>query len=176
MGDLFRNLIGAGIAICFLLPLKRSLPKNLVFKTMLVLLVVVQIYPVAIALIDEHHARRDFPILSNFQTPFQRHRWTGDAGTTIDNDVVHPGNRAMRADLTTQKYSGVALTYFPGDWQGHKLFQFRIYNPSTDAIRITCRIHDKKHTQGVQRYRDRFNQTQSLSQGWNTITISLEAI
>ncbi len=176
MGDLFRNLIGAGIAVCFLLPLKRSLPKNRVFQTMLVLLVVVQIYPVAVALIDEHHASRDFPILSNFQSPFQRHRWVGGANITIENGVGHPGNRALRADLTTQQYSGAALTYFPGDWRDNQWFQFRIYNPSAETIALTCRIHDKKHTQGVQKYEDRFNRRFSLVQGWNTITISLTDI
>ena len=115
-----------------------------------------QFYPIVIDLTDEHHARRDFPILSDFQTPYQINRWTGDAAITIEN-IGSQGNRAMRADLTTQVYSGVALKYFPADWQQYQRFQFRIYNPSADAIKITCRIHDKKHTQDVQRYQDRYN-------------------
>ncbi len=174
MGDIFRNMIGACIAIAFLLPIRKSVPKTpmLIFKTTLIILVASQFYPIVIALVDEHHARRDFPVLSDFQTPFQNHRWSGDK---IEN-IGSQGNRAMRVDLTTQIYSGVALKYFPVNWQQYQWFQFRIYNPSADTIKITCRIHDKKHTQGVQRYRDRFNQTQSLSQGWNTITISLEEV
>ncbi|MDX2491575.1 VanZ family protein [Desulfosarcina sp.] len=177
MGDIFRNMIGACIAIAFLLPIRKSVPKTpmLIFKTTLIILVVSQFYPIVIALVDEHQARRNFPVLSDFQTPFQNHRWTGDADIKIEN-IGSQGNRAMRVDLTTQIYSGVALKYFPANWLQYQWFQFRIYNPSADAIKITCRIHDKKHTQDVQRYQDRFNTTRSLSQGWNTVTISLEEI
>jgi VanZ family protein len=178
MGDLFRNMIGAFIAICFILPIRESVPKPpmRVLRTIIVLLVASQFYPIILALIDEHHARRQFPILSDFQTPLQIQRWTGSAAITIENDIGHRGNRAMRADLTTQVYSGLALKYFPANWQQYQWFQFRIYNPSADAITMTCRIHDKKHTAGVQQYQDRFNKTERLSQGWNTITISLEEV
>lgn len=178
MGDLFRNMIGACIAICFLLPIRKSVPKTpiLILKTIIVFLVASQFYPIVIALIDEHHARRDFPILSNFQTSLQIHRWSSDAVITIENDIGHQGNRAMRADLTTQLYSGFALKYFPVNWQQYQCIQFRIYNPSTDAITITCRIHDKTHALGVQQYQDRYNTTHSIPQGWKTITISLEEV
>ena len=178
MGDIFRNMLGACIAIGFLLPIRKSVPKTpmLIFRTTLIILVASQFYPIVIDLIDEHQARRDFPILSDFQTPYQIHRWTGDAAITIENHIGRQGNRAMRVALTTQIYSGAALKYFPVDWRQYQWFQFRIYKPSADAITITCRIHDKNHTQGVQRYQDRFNTTRSLSQGWNTITISLEEV
>lgn len=178
MGDIFRDILGACIAIGFLLPIRKSFPKvpMLVFKTTLAILVASQFYPIVMAVIDEHHARRDFPILSDFQTPLQIHRWTGSAAITIENDIGHQGNFAMRADLTTQLYSGFALKYVPGNWEQYQGFQFRIYNPSAEPIFITCRIHDKKHTKGLQQYQDRFNKTNSISQGWNTITISLEAV
>lgn len=178
MGDLFRNMIGAGIAICFLLPITKSVPKTpmLILRTTLVFLVASQFYPIVIALIDEYHARQEFPILSDFQTPFQIHRWSSDAAITIENDIGNQGNRAMRTDLTTQLYSGVALKHFPGNWQQYQFLQFRIYNPSADTIAITCRIHDKTHTQSVQHYHDRYNKTNSISQGWDTITISLDEV
>ncbi len=177
-GDIFRDMMGACIAIGFLLPIRKSVPKipMRIFRTALIVLLASQFYPIVIDLIDEHQARRDFPILSDFQTPFQIHRWTGDADITIESHIGRQGNRAMRVALTTQMYSGTALKYFPADWRQYQWFQFRIYNPSADAITITCRIHDKRHTQGVQRYQDRFNTTRSVAQGWNTITISLEEV
>lgn len=178
MGDIFRNILGACIAIGFLLPIGKSVSKApmLIYRTTLIILVAWQCYPIVIDLIDEHQSRRDFPILSDFQTPNQIHRWSGDASVTIGNDIGRNGNRALRVSLTTQTYSGVALKYFPVDWRQYQWLQFRIYNPSADAITITCRIHDKKHTQGVQRYQDRFNTTRVLAQGWNTISISLEEV
>ncbi len=178
MGDISRNMLGACIAIGFLLPIRKSFPKGpmLIFKATLTILMASQLYPIVIAVIDEHHARRDFPILSDFQAPLQIHRWISDTAITTENDIGHQGNRAMQVALSTQLYSGVALKYFSANWEKYQWFQFRIYNPSIEAITITCRIHDKKHTEGIQLYQDRFNKSNSISQGWNTITISLEDV
>jgi VanZ family protein len=178
MGDLFRNLIGAGVAICFLLPVRKGFPsKSLqLFKFFLVVLIGLQIYPIAVALIDEQHARSEFPVLSDFQGAMQLDRWEGGADISIEKGIGIEGNSAMRADLDTQHYSGFTLTYFPRNWRGYQWFQFRIYNPSEEVIRITCRIHDKWHTQGPQLYADRFNRTQSIAAGWHTIAIPLDDV
>ena len=178
MGDLLRNMIGGLIALFFLLPVKNSLSKaqRITAKTIIVFLVATQIYPIMISLFDENQARRDFPVLSDFQTPFQQTRWDGDAALTIENPTDGSKNRSMRVDLTTQQYSGISLDYFPGNWSRYQILQFRINNPSAEPIRLTCRIHDTKHTQGVQRFDDRFNKSFSLSQGWHTVNIRLEEV
>ena len=178
MGDLFRNFIGAGIAICFLLPARKELPAKTIAisRTILIILVGLQIYPIMVALIDEHHARRQFPILSDFQTSRQLHRWEGGAAYSIEKNIGTPGNCALRADLDTQRYSGVALKYFPRNWQGYRYFEYRVYNPSEKPIKLTCRIHDRMHTLGPQLYEDRFNKTHSFSSGWHTLTINLDDI
>jgi VanZ family protein len=176
--DIYRNLIGAMVAVVFLLPVRNSIPNVLLnfLRMAVVLMVVAQLVPIAVALIDEHHARRDFPNLSDFQTPFQIHRWKGGAGISIANDVGTAGNRVLQADLTTSQYSGVAMTYFPANWQQYQRLQFRVLNPSPQPLSLTCRIHDELHTRGIQRYQDRFNQTYAISQGWNTITIDLSEV
>jgi hypothetical protein len=71
MGDLFRNMIGAFIAICFILPIRESVPKPpmRVLRTIIVLLVASQFYPIVLALIDEHHARRTFQSCQTFKHP-----------------------------------------------------------------------------------------------------------
>jgi hypothetical protein len=178
MGDLFRNLIGAGISICFLLPVRKTFPARalVIFKSILIILVGFQVYPFLAALIDEHHARNQFPVLSDFQTSRQLYRWEGNAAISIENNIGQPGNHAMRAELDTQRYSGVALKYFPRNWNGYHFFEYRMYNPLDETIHITCRIHDKWHTQGLQLYADRFNRTQSIPAGWNTITIPLDDV
>lgn len=178
IGDLFRNLIGAGVALCFLLPVRKRFPSKLLllFKFILVILTGLQIRPIAVALIDEHHARNEFPVLSDFQRAMQLDRWEGGADISIEKDINVQGNRAMRADLDTQLYSGFTLKYFPRNWRGYQWFRFRIYNPSEEAIRLTCRIHDKWHTQGPQLYADRFNRTRSIPVGWHTIAIPLDDV
>ena len=178
MSDLFRNLIGAGIAICFLLPVRKTLPAGamIITKAILIILVGLQIYPIMVALIDEHRARRQFPILSDFQTASQLDRWEGDAAISIEENIDPSSNGAMRANLDTQLYSGVALKYFPRNWQGYRYFECRIFNPSKEPIKLTCRIHDRMHTLGPQLYEDRFNKTHSFSSGWHTVTIDLDDV
>jgi len=82
----------------------------------------------------------------------------------------------MKVMLNTNTYSGVALKYFPGDWEGYRYFKFSVYNPDSENLKLTCRIHDWQHTQGQQKYEDRFNRSFSISQGWHTITIPLEQV
>jgi hypothetical protein len=100
-----RNLIGAMVAVVFLLPIRSSVPNVLLnfLRIAVVLLGAAQLVPIAVALIDEHHARRYFPNLSDFQSPFQIHRWKGGAGMSIANNIGPPGNRELQADLTTSQ-------------------------------------------------------------------------
>ena len=41
---------------------------------------------------------------------------------------------------------------------------------------ITCRVHDRQHTLGLELYNDRFNRSYPLNPGWNRISINIEDI
>ena len=86
------------------------------------------------------------------------------------------GNPSLRVALTTQRYSGVTLKYFQGNWETYDRFQFRVYNPSSGSLSLTCRIHDDIHAQDAQDFHDRFNRTFDLPMGWSTVTIPLKEI
>ena len=176
--DLFRNIIGVFACIFFLLPSRKTISKSilLIMQSGTVVLIGLQIFPVIIAFTDEYIARRQFPELSSFETPFEIQRWSGGADFIIDERIKQTGKASMRVFLNTDKYSGVGLRYFPKNWEGFSYFQFAVFNPSSEGISITCRIHDQKHTEQDQRYEDRFNRTFSIPQGWNTITVSLKDI
>jgi VanZ family protein len=178
IGDLSRNMIGAMIAIFFLLPTKAALSKPaLIFmKSITIVLALAQLYPLIIALADEHLARQSFPILSDFQTPFQIQRWSEGDNISITAVPNTPGNLALKIDLTTRRYSGTSLKYFPKNWEGYHFFQVRIFNPSAEQISLTCRIHDKKHASSNSGYHDRYNKTYKITQGWNTIAIDLQKV
>lgn len=178
IGDISRNMIGALIAIFFFLPIGKSIPKPVLFsiKIIIFVLVAAQFSPIVIALIDEHHARRDFPVLSDFQTPFQLYRWGKNTGISIDYIHDNPGNIALKVELTTNRYSGVFLKYFPANWEPYKHLQYRIFNPVNEPLTLKCRIHDQKHTKGSRQYQDRFTRTYTITQGWHTITISLKEV
>ncbi len=180
IGDLFRDVIGACVALFFLLPLRKSIPARilLVLQTIIVICIAVQLIPTGLALLDEHQARSRFPVLADFETPLQAKRWRKKAVFTIEKEPGHVDNKLMKVHLTTDTYSGVALEYFPGDWHNYAYFQFRMFNTDEGVLSVTCRIHDREHTKGKKRqqYNDRFNQTFELESGWNTITISLEDV
>ncbi len=178
-GDIFRDVIGGLVAMFFLLPVRKTIAVKFLrlMQVLTTCLVVSQLYPVIAALSDEWVARDQFPVLSDFETPFEIERWNGSAGRTISNDVAISGKHSMRMQLGTGKYSGVSLKYFPGDWKGFRAFEFSVYNPDQEEIKITCRINDRKHVEGEKElFSDRFNRTFVLVQGWHTIRISAEDI
>jgi len=178
VGDLFRNMLGAMVCLFFLSPTRKILSKKhlIILQITTVILICFQIYGVLTAVADEQMARRQFPILSGFETPFEIQRWSGDADFEIDRRVKRRGKASMRVELNTSTYSGVSLKYFPEDWEGFNYFQFSIFNPLYETLSITCRIHDLGHIQGEQKYEDRFNRTFTIPRGWNTITIRMDDI
>ena len=178
MGDVFRDVIGGLVGIVFLLPSRKHLQKKrlAILQVFTVCLVALQIYPLVTALSDEYIARDEFPVLSNFETPWELQRWSSNADCTIVDNVHRGGKYAMRVQLNTNIYSTVNLFYFHENWQGAKRFQFSICNPSSKILSITCRIHDQKHDQGQQRYEDRFNRRYKLTPGWQTINIDMSDI
>ena len=135
----------------------------------------IHLIPLAIVLLDESTARAQFPVLSNFETPFEKDRWDGEASREIVKLEENSGNSQLKINLTTARYSGVGMEYLPADWSGYQSVNLRIYQPSDEALHITVRIHDQQHETGlhVYEYDDRFNRAYALQKGWNDISISL---
>lgn len=178
MGDVARDAIGAMAGLFFLMPERRSVSK--IFLRLLqaatLVLIAIQVLPVLVALADEAAARRRFPVLADFETPFETGRWSGNAAFAIDRRVRRNGEASLRVELNTSKYSGVFLDYFPEDWREFRTLQFSIFNASPQELSIICRIHDRAHTQGVQHFEDRFNRAFSLPPGWATVAVDLAEV
>lgn len=179
VGDIFRNMIGACIAVLFLLPVRKSIP-NFARKTcqaVILILISLQFVPPGRVLIDEYHARTRFPVLADFETQLQLTRWGGSASRSITKEPGNPQNSVMAVGFTTQKYSGVYLEYFPGNWQGYTTLNFRVLNTSDKELSVHCRVHDRQHSRSPdKKYADRFNTSFLLHSGWNIINIDLDDI
>ncbi len=175
IGDVARDAIGAMTGLFFLIPERRALARVFLrlIQTATGLLIAIQVLPVLVALADEAAARRQFPLLSGFETSFETGRWSGDAGFAVDRRVRLKGEASLRVELSTRKYSGVFLDYFPEDWRGFRFLQFSVYNPDSEELSLICRIHDRAHTEGVQYSEDRFNRAFSLPPGWTTVSVDL---
>ena len=176
--DIIRNLIGCLITLSFFAPSKNTTPKFFLrtLQAITILLVAAALIPAFKSTPDEIVALWQFPVLSDFETPFELDRWSGGANKAIDHTVYFHGNSSMKVLLGTTRYSGVTLKYFPGNWEDYKTLQLYIFNPEKDQLQITCRIHDKRHEDGIQNYNDRFNQKYTLQKGWNQIKILLEQV
>ena len=177
-GDLLRDIVGGMIALSWFAPSSKILPERLrrTARTVAATLLLVACLPLATALSDEEIARLQFPVLSDFETPFEASRWDGGARLSVDRSVARNGKASLRVDMDTSLYSGVALVYFPRNWRGFRFLNMDVLNPSAEGIDITCRIHDRRHDEGDQRYEDRYNKVFHLRSGWNHLRVDLEEV
>ncbi len=178
MGDVYRDLTGAVLLLSFE-PGQRQIQARFIrtgLQSLAVMLLLLQIWPLTQALIDETIIRVQFPLLAGFETPFELSRWKGDAKITITAAPFPGTGKALRVSLSRRAYSGIKLKYFARNWQGYNSLSMRLFNPLAEPLWITCRIHDRAHETGEQRYDDRFNRRFLLEQGWNTLTIRLAEV
>ena len=176
--DVIRDLVGTLVAISFFAPTNKTAPKPYLrtIQILTIFMVVFAVFPFVKAFSDEFLARNHFPVLSDFETPFEIDRWTGDAKLSIDDAVHFNGGSSLKVALNTSKYSGAILKYFPGNWSNYKYLRLNIFNPRKEPLKIICRIHDRRHTDGNQAYDDRFNKNYVLNDGWNLIEIPLKEV
>jgi hypothetical protein len=145
-------------------------------KGLLASIVLIVFLPLGIALVDEGIARAQFPLLSDFETPFEKNRWEGDALFLIDPSIAYHGKASLRMNMDISMYSGISLVYFPRNWKGFRFFRLEVFNPSPEGIQITCRIHDRRHEEGEQLFEDRFNKGFLIHPGWNDLRIDLNEV
>lgn len=176
--DLVTDIVGSLTTLFYFSSARKSLEKKLLFSFQIIvaLLILLKITPLAIALTDEAIAREQFPILSDFETVFEENRWIADNTISRSEIISSSGEFALKVLLTTEKYSGVFLKYFPSNWYGYKILKFSVYNESFQNFDIHCRIHDWNHIMNGENYSDRFNEKYMLNHGWNTFVIQLDQI
>jgi hypothetical protein len=135
-------------------------------------------WPFFCSLFDEILARQQFPLLADFETPFEKSRFQGSTGSGAwsDEQSFH-GRHSLRLSLLPGPWSGMTLKYFPPDWQGYSFLQFSLYNPSSESVSIEVWIRDAVHEQGDKPYNDLFSRIICLPAGcWTEVRIPLDEI
>jgi hypothetical protein len=175
--DVISDLSGGAIALLW--KTRHKLPgfRSILSGFVLIILVLVNLFPVATALTDEYRSYKDFPLLAGFESAAELSRWAdGRAGLSMVSSPRLQGRYSAKIMLTTDEYSGVSLQYFPGDWSGRKSLAFNVFNPG-QPISLHYRVHDYLHqVNTTQPYNDRFNRKTILEYGWNEIVIPLKDI
>nr|WP_240193590.1 VanZ family protein [Desulfobulbus alkaliphilus] len=176
--DLLRNQLGCLLAFALVTrpPLFSRHRWQVLFRGVVLVLLAITLWPLTKAVFDERLAVAQFPVLSDFETPFERFRWMDPRQLREEKEQVRHGRKSVRVQLSTAKYSGVSLFHFPGDWRGYQTLHFSVYNPLTENLELHCRVHDLLHRTSGAGFHDRFNQRFSLAPGWNDLVVSLEAV
>jgi VanZ family protein len=177
-GDVLRNQLGVLVGTAIYFSLHKQLPmwSLRALQVAAVVLLLVAVRPFLDAVVDEHRAAAEFPVLSDFTSPLEISRWQDVKRLQWVGRPVRHGTGAMRVQLTTGKYSGVSLFYFPHDWSGYRWLHFSVYNPQQEPLKIHARIHDTAHGSHGRVFADRFNRGFLLEPGWNDLRISLDRV
>jgi hypothetical protein len=177
LDDIRRNFIGGILAFTFLISRDHSKFTRIKFLRVVVLIVIVfDLFYVVKAVSDEIIAKYQFPVLSNFETPFELDRWHGKSEFIISAENQSEGKKSLKVNLNTSGYSGVWLRYFPKDWSDYNYLNFNIYNDCKDELQIYCRIQDDDYEYRGDSFPGRFTGELSISPGWNDISLSLHEI
>ncbi len=172
--DIWRNIIGILLPLGFT---KDSINianyQKYIIRFFIVFLVLIEVKPLFISLSDEYLAYKNFPVIADFETPFELSRWHGDSKYKIVNDIVKHGNASLKTTLNTSKYSGVSIDYFPSDWSNYSYLKFNVFNSTDELLKFTTRIHDDFHTN---KYSDRYNKRFTAKPGWNEYSIKIQDI
>jgi len=180
VSDVLRDLVGGFLTLTF-----RHLDKTAfsfwtrrIIRGIAIFIFCVAASPLVIALVDEYIAVRQFPVLSDFETPFELQRWQGKAKLSISQLPQVAPDHLLKVVTRPGVYSGAKLVYMPSNWTGYRFLHLKFYNPQSSPVRIAIRAHDLEHETG--RYRlstyDRYQHQFVLEHGWNVIDISLNDV
>ncbi len=177
LSDVFRDLSGGAIVLFWRANYRPLSFRAFLSGTLLILVTFINFVPLGAALADEYRSYQDFPLLAGFENDAEFGRWTSDRQVDFQR-ISGPrvqGNSSAKISLTTDKYSGVSLNHFPGDWGGRSGLAFNVFNPG-EQLTLHYRVHDVLHTVSEQRYTDRYNGRTVLENGWNEIVIPMADI
>jgi VanZ family protein len=178
VGDGLRDLLGGMLALSWCEPAPGGTTPALLraARAVSLLLLLASLAPLAVAAADEWLGWTGFPVLADFETPFETDRWEGTAAHAIDPSHASSGNASLRVELVPALYSGVTLVHAPRDWRGYRFLRLDVFNPLNEPLDVICRIHDGEHARRGPSYRDRFNTGFRLGPGWNALAIDLRTV
>ncbi len=169
--DIWRNQLGAWLAWSVL-----ARPSNPVKWGRIILgaFLLFEIFLIFQVVWIDWKIQNQLPIISRLEKESDLEYWGGNI--SLSQDVAAIGNSSLKVTLTTTKYSGTGLKYFPYDWRNYSFLEFEVYNPDPDPLRLTLVVRDKTHDQEGYNYYNRYNDGILVIPGWNHIEIPLEDI
>jgi VanZ family protein len=174
--DVGITIIGAMAGLFFFTP-GREKPGRVFYNFSRVLIIGVSALifwgPMA-TLLDMHHASRQFPVLSDFETGLQVKRWSYGR---IVRHISRSGSSSLRVKLDySQTYPGTTLNYGFGNWSEYDALALSVFNPDPESLRIIISIRDLEHSKSGKGFGDRFDRSFQVEHGWNDLYIAMDDI
>jgi len=164
--DLTLDIIGAAFA--FTLSSSKEQRWEKLFSFGVYLVVIISFTPLIKTLIDEARARKEFPIITEFNSPYEAGRIHIDAPYKIKDG-------SLFTSFSANAVSNIGWRFFPSDWRNYHALVLKIKNLEQSAFTISCRVHDRTHERSFA-YSDRFNQIITLHPGEQIIRFDLASI
>jgi len=177
--DLVNDLLGGylGLLIFTAQQLQRQLMLKVVIYSLMLAIIVGVLLPTIFAIVDEYIMQEEFPVLADFETPYELGRWDNNlASLSIVDKIFRHGKKSMQVDFYAGEYPDIALKHFPRDWHGFSAIKFSIFNTAKKDLLIELKIYDQQHKPNGYKYSDRFNRVLTLKPGWNDFLIAMEDI
>jgi len=173
LGDLFLNYTGALLSLIMF-----SLHKTPTFFKMAYFVCAGYLLTPSVLLVyDEIKTQSDFPVLASFEHDIELTRWKADQKLSISSPVqLSQKNSMMDITFVPRQYSGVALRYFPSNWQAYKNMTIRFYNPNPESLPVTLIMTDKHYNKLKPNYKDRYQEKLKIKPGYSEKTILLSTI
>ena len=174
VGDVFNNLVGCLLALYFCqLRWLLSRAGQWGVRGLLFLLLFWSLSPLFSIAVDRLVAHHRHPIVADFETPFERSRWSSE----FPLEIVQGESKRLLAHLEpVGPYPRVSLIPRVSDWRGYTTLQFEIYNSGDQTWQLYFRINDSAHDERGMRYNDRFNTEWPLKPGWNRFQVDLQQV
>ncbi len=176
--DLYRDIIGGIAGFTFSrIGIRESFKQNLAYGTLCILLLVLGLQQFLIVSYDTYQTKKNAPVLSDFETPFELTRWI-EMGTKheITKSVTRNGNKALKVIYEPGKHPHAVLREMKWDWRNFQHLHMSIFNSQQGVERLIIIVHDHDSRRNIQDYQMRFDREYQLKQGWNDIVISLTDI
>jgi hypothetical protein len=186
-GDFIRNAAGAAAFLAFRAALEKRPGGGLaissrVARTALLasasILMLAVFAPVAVRVADYRERDRNFPILCEFESRWER-TFIQPVSAGLEQGLLpaafgeDAGRRSGRWTLYSRPWPGLALREPFPDWTGYRALRFEVWSDLDEPVDMTLRAEDRRHDPGADdRARIRF----TVEPGWNEIRVDLDRL
>ncbi len=99
--------------------------------------------------------------------------WRCKTVYTLSDQNVTSGRKCLKLEVYPSSNPCLGLSNFHPDWSGYDILKFDVYNQENIPLQLIIRIDDIKD---IPSYSNRYNNTITLNQGANHISIPLNSL